>query len=85
MNHVLLIGNGVNNLTNKESWSNLLKSTAQKCGVGAEVELNNEKPFPLLYEEIYLSSTGISELSIKEHIAKEVRNIKENEIHQLIS
>ena len=84
MNHVLLLGNGVNNLTNKESWSNLLKSTAQKCDVAAEVELNHEKPFPLLYEEIYLLSSDISELSIKRHIAKEVKNIKENEIHQLI-
>ena len=83
-NNVLLIGNGINNLTNKESWSNLLKSMAMFCKVDGDVEISNLKPFPLLYEEIFLRSRNISELSLKRHISKEVRGIIGNDIHDLI-
>lgn len=83
-NNVLMIGNGINNLTNKESWLNLIKSMVKMCKVRKDVEVNNQKPFPLLYEEIYLKSKNITELSLKTHISKEVKNISENEIHQLI-
>lgn len=83
-NNVLLIGNGINNLTNRENWSNLLKSMTQICKVDGNVEINSHKPFPLLYEEIYLKSTNITEILLKKHIAKEVQNITGNEIHNLI-
>ena len=83
-NSVLLIGNGINNINNKENWADLLKSMTKTCKVENKVEINNNKPFPLLYEEIYLKSTHIPELILKKHIAKEVQNIEENEIHELI-
>ena len=83
-NSVLLIGNGINNINNKESWINLLKAISKKCKVSRKVGINNDKPFPLLYEEIYLKSNSISELSLKRFIANEVKNIQENEIHKLI-
>ena len=81
---VLLIGNGINNINNKESWENLLESITKKCKVSRTVGINSDKPFPLLYEEIYLRSNGIPELSLKKFIANEVQNIQENEIHKLI-
>lgn len=83
-NKVLMIGNGINNLTNKESWSNLLFSMTEKCNVSGSIEINDHKPFPLLYEEIYLKSKNIDELELKKHISSEVKKIKENEIHSLI-
>jgi len=83
-NSVLLIGNGINNINNKENWADLLKSMTKICKVENKVGINNNKPFPLLYEEIYLKSTDILELILKKHIAKKVQNIKENKIHELI-
>jgi hypothetical protein len=77
-NSVLLIGNGINNINNEESWTNLLKSIREKCKVTRKVKIDNDKPFPLQYEEIYLTSNFISELSLKKFIAKEVQNIQEN-------
>ena len=82
--NVLLIGNGINNLTNKESWSRLLKSMTTLCKVNKEVEINDHKPFPLIYEEIFLKSKNTVEITLKRHIAKEVNRINENEIHKLI-
>lgn len=83
-NNVLMIGNGVNNLTNKESWANLLNSMIHICKVSGQVEINTHKSFPLLYEEIYLKSKNIREISLKKHISQEVKNITGNEIHGLI-
>jgi len=83
-NQVLLIGNGVNNLSNKQSWENLLTSTTKICKVSSVVDTKADKPFPLLYEEIYLKSKSITELNLKKHIANEVKKITENEIHALI-
>jgi hypothetical protein len=81
---VLLIGNGVNNLTNEKNWSELLKAMIKFCKVKFEIEINNGKPFPLLYEEIYLNSHHRTELDLKKWIANEVMHISENKIHQLI-
>lgn len=81
---VLLVGNGINNLTNKKSWSTLLTSMIGMCRVNGKVEINNNKPFPLLYEEIYLKSNGIAELDLKKYISNQVKKINENEIHELI-
>jgi len=83
-NNVLLIGNGVNNINNNESWENLLKSIKEKFKFSNNIEINTEKHFPLLYEEIYLNSINSSELSLREFIADEVKKINENEIHKLI-
>lgn len=82
--NVLLVGNGINNLTNEGSWFNLLHSMIGLCKVSGLVEINHDKPFPLLYEEIFLKSKKIKEIELKRHIAKEVKNITENEVHELI-
>jgi len=81
---VLLIGNGVNNLTNQKNWCELLREMVKFCKGKLEIEIGNEKPFPLLYEEIYLNSLKRSELDLKKWIADEVMHIAANEIHQII-
>jgi hypothetical protein len=81
---VLLIGNGVNNLTNEKNWSELLKAMIKFCKVKLDIEINNNKPFPLLYEEIYLNSHQRTEHELKQWIADQVMHITANEIHQLI-
>ncbi len=59
---VLLIRNGVNNLTNKQGWQNLLVSITKICDV--DIDTTSKKPFPLLYEEIFLKSPSIKELNL---------------------
>lgn len=82
MNKVLLIGNDINNINNSTSWEELLRQIIKISG--SNIELSSKKPFPLLYEEIYLKvlkSKGISEHELKSRIAKIISAIKPNEIH----
>ena len=85
MKEVLLIGNGINNITNGYNWKNLIKSLIKKFCNG---EINyEEKPFPLLYEEILAYSlrkgTG-DENELKTFICKEIAQIEQNKCHNLI-
>ena len=82
--NVLLLGNGINNITNKESWDNLLRSIKNLCRVKIKNENDKNKPFPLFYEEIFLKSENINEIDLKKDIAQEVDKITENELHELI-
>ncbi len=94
MKPTLVIGNDINNVNNDVSWSGLLSDLikdvngslpdSEKIGE----ENFEQKPFPLLYEEIYmkaLQSQDKSELQLKEEIAKMVGKIKRNEIHERVS
>jgi hypothetical protein len=80
----LLIGNDINNINNDTSWENLLHGIVIFCNVEKTVSNLKTKPFPLLYEEIYLKSEGISESQLKEFIAEKVSRIDSNEIHKRI-
>lgn len=83
----LLIGNDINNATQQLSWDTLLNEIIDFCGVGEMVERHKEKPFPLVYEEIFLSALRrkhIHEKSLKGFIAGKVNAIKANEIHDRI-
>ncbi len=82
MNRVLLIGNDINNINNSTSWEDLLKKIVKING--NRINVSTDKPFPLLYEEIYLSalkSKNIKEDDLKAKIAKIISEIEPNEIH----
>ncbi|OOG16081.1 hypothetical protein BWD42_22115 [Sphingobacterium sp. CZ-UAM] len=81
----LLVGNDINNISPGISWSDLLTNIKTKYHVTA-LE-NGQKPFPMLYEEIFLNAIKIQHLNEKElktYISESVSKIKQNEIHQLI-
>lgn len=82
----LLIGNGINNITNGNSWLDVLNSLGKTYGIKIDTQ---GKPFPLAYEEIYFNisnkkTNGFSESEIKDSIASKINKIKPNEIHQKI-
>jgi len=81
---VLLLGNGINRLSQDYSWENLLEDLIACLGKKHTIQFREEKPFTLLYEEIYLrarKSSGKKEIRLKEKIAELVRNLKANEFH----
>ncbi|WP_042860002.1 SIR2 family protein [Dickeya sp. NCPPB 3274] len=82
----LLIGNGINNITNGNSWLDVLNSLGHAYGINIDIQ---KKPFPLAYEEIYFNIinkqvSGFSESEIKYYIALKINSIKPNEIHKKI-
>lgn len=86
-NHVLLIGNDINNISSGQSWKDLLQDIITFCHAGDCVELDNKKPFPLLYEEIFLTASKnhrIREKDLKSFIAIKAAEIKGNAIHSAI-
>lgn len=94
MKPTLLLGNDINNVNNDVSWSDLLRDLIhdvnQHLYGDNTIDINNfqDKPFPLLYEEIYMKailSQDISEYELKKRIAGLVGQIKKNEIHERIS
>ncbi|GHN00600.1 hypothetical protein WSM22_20890 [Cytophagales bacterium WSM2-2] len=85
----LLIGNDINNINNSKSWSELLKKIVKHLGVTGLVDMNNlgNKPFPLLYEEIFLKGLAKKpqeEVKLKEFIAVLTDQIQHNVIHERI-
>ncbi len=81
----MLIGNDINNLNPGISWSDLLTTIKNKYNI-SPLE-NGKKPFPMLYEEIFLHAIKqdlISEKELKMYIADNLSLIKPNEIHHLI-
>jgi len=81
---VLLIGNGINNISQEYTWSDLIDSLINFIGASGQIE-TRDKPFPLLYEEIFVKAVrnrGLAEIEIKEFIGKEVGKLKSNELHK---
>lgn len=86
-NHVLLIGNDINNISRGQSWKDLLQDIITFCHAGDCIELDDKKPFPLLYEEIFLTASKnhkIREKDLKSFIAIKAAEIKSNPIHSAI-
>lgn len=84
-NRVILVGNDINNATSDYSWANLLTDLISFARIEAPSMEN--KPFPMFYEEIYLSSAkryGTKENRLKAYIASKARRLVPNEIHQQI-
>lgn len=84
---VLLLGNDINNVNNNRSWEELLLEITSFLNVTGEIKNLKSKPFPLLYEEIFLRALAkkmSSEGTLKKEIAKLVLEIKPNSIHKRI-
>lgn len=78
----ILLGNGINLLTEGTTWAGLLNHIAQAKKV--VVEINNNKTFPMIFEEIVFRSKGDfykNLRSIKEHIANQYLNTIPNNFH----
>lgn len=83
----LLIGNGINNIGQAYSWSDLIENLIETIGAKGQIDTDS-KPFPLLYEEIFVEAVrnrNFKEKRIKEYIAGEITKLKPNEIHQAIT
>lgn len=88
-NTVLLVGNDINNINNNQSWQDLLKKIINYLDIDDLIDTTNvkTKPFPLLYEEIFLralSKQSCSEVDLKKFIAKLTNEIEHNAIHERI-
>jgi len=84
---VLFIGNGINNLTNKESWGNLVADLRQKVGKNEDAE-DLISQFPLVFENLLnyglINHRITNEYELKSIVAEKVKKIESNEIHQRI-
>jgi len=83
---VLLVGNGINRVSNKLAWRHLINALIGKIGATGQIRVEN-KPFPLLYEEIYIEAVErgeFDEREIKEFIAERVSGLKKSAIHDEI-
>src|SRR4051812_19660018 len=85
MEKAILVGNDINNATGNYSWAQLLKGLLEYAQVD---QLNMEnKPFPMLYEEIYLNSAKkykTPEGRIKAFISSQTRKLVPNILHEEI-
>lgn len=86
MEKVLLVGNDINNATGPYSWANLINGLMEYADASPPINIEN-KPFPMLYEEIYLNAVkkhNAPEMRIKTFIAAQTRNMESNELHKNI-
>lgn len=84
--HVLLLGNGINDVTNKYKWVDLIIDLMNYLDI-KNIHIDEKKPFPHLYEEIYLNNlkkSGVKESELKKFIAQNVKNLLPSELHQMI-
>ena len=80
----LLIGNDINNATENFSWQDLINGLLEYAKIDRKLNQVN-KPFPMLYEEIYLNSARAhktSESRLKKYIASRTRKMQPNKLHQ---
>lgn len=80
----LLIGNDINNATESYSWQDLINGLLEYAKIDRKLNQVN-KPFPMLYEEIYLNSARLHktpESRLKKFIASQTRKMKPNKLHK---
>jgi hypothetical protein len=83
---VLLLGNGINNIDNPYTWSHLVQDLIAYVGAADQIRVG-DKPFPLLYEEIFahwVRDQHREESEIKERVATLIEKFQPNEIHRRI-
>lgn len=86
--NALLLGNGINYLSvNSVSWTTILRNLAKEIHHEEIINLIDEKPFTLIYEEIIFKSKNVGssgEIGIKRKVAKLVDEIKTNSFHEAL-
>lgn len=85
---VLLLGNGINRIDNHYSWEQLMTELLDFCGLRQSISVKG-KPFPLLYEEIYLrwheqSPLEHKEMDLKKKIRSLLKKITSNDLHKRV-
>lgn len=85
----VLMGNGINRVSNKEaSWEHVLRALREPGASRREIEYLKHKPFALVYEEVLLSGSSddkqSDEIAMKKRIAKLVDGLATNEFHQRV-
>ena len=83
---VLFVGNGVNNIVSDYKWKNLIDDIIEFIEAVGQID-TDEKPFPLLYEEIWIKAVRenrCTEEALKKFIAEKVLYFKANIIHHQI-
>jgi hypothetical protein len=86
-NQVILVGNDINNINNNYEWSDLIDNLIDLVGASGKITYDENKPFPLLYEEIYVEATKskiYDESDIKDFISTDVEKLVVNDIHKRI-
>lgn len=86
MQKALLVGNDINNATSSYSWNDLINGLLEYSKMNKKIQIDN-KPFPFLYEEIYLKSFRqykTHENELKKYIASQTFKLEANVLHQLI-
>lgn len=81
---VLLLGNGINRIDNDYAWDDLMDDLLAYVGLQHAISPDG-KPFPLLYEEMYLrwqDREDASELDLKNKIRQLLRLIRSNDLHR---
>lgn len=85
-NKVVLVGNGINNINSVVSWNILIKNLISHIGSRSQINIR-KKPFPLLYEEIFLRgirNRRMKEIELKKYISEKVLRLGLNRIHKEI-
>lgn len=85
----LLIGNGINRVTNQDaSWEHVLNALVPGTLSGQALEHMKHKPFALVYEEILLTRMSndkrVDEPAMKEKIAELVGGLQFNAFHRRV-
>lgn len=79
----ILLGNGLNRVSSSYSWENLIDDLIRISRNANSIDIAG-KPFPLLYEEIYLNEarkSHLKEMRLKSHIARLVSRFKPSPLH----
>jgi len=82
---VLLLGNGVNRLSENKSWEDLLEELIREVWKEDVIKFTKEKPLTLLYEEIALRTMrfqGRNEIKLKGRISTLVEKMDHNKFHE---
>lgn len=83
---VLLLGNGINRIDNQYSWEQLMTELLAFAGLDGAISPKG-KPFPMLYEEMYLRWNIYGdkrEMDLKKKIRQLLRNIRYNDLHKQV-
>lgn len=86
MSKVIFVGNGINRIQSDYSWFQLLEDLKKEARVDKEV-INGNKPFPILYEEIYFRSKkkyDLKEQQLLNLTVSKMKDMKGNDIHHKI-